>query len=213
MRTVMIGAGGHARVLADILRLRGTLELVAVLDDDPRTHGGHLGRVEIIGSAALLERRPRAATACVVAIGDNRTRARLYNLALGLGYRLPSLIHPSAVIASDVVIPDGLTVCAGVVVNPGSRLGVNVVLNTGSQVDHDGVIGDHAHLHPGAVLAGAVEVGAYTYIGSNATLNPGVKVGRGSMIGSGAVVVNDIPDGVVAYGVPAREQGEWKGGR
>lgn len=211
MRTVMIGSGGHARVLADILRLRGGLELVAVLDDDPRTHGGHLGSVEIIGSTALLERRPRAATACVAAVGDNHARARIFNLALGLGYHLPSLVHPSAVIARDVSIPDGTIVCAGVIVNPGARLGVNVVLNTGCSVDHDVDIGDHAHLHPGAVLAGGVTVGAYSYIGTNAAVNPYLTVGKRSMIGSGAVVVEDIPDGVVAYGVPARVQREWSG--
>jgi sugar O-acyltransferase (sialic acid O-acetyltransferase NeuD family) len=211
LRTVMVGAGGHGRVVADLIRLSGHLELVAVVDDDSRTHGGYLDGVEIIGSTALLERHPRAATACVVAIGDNRTRARIFNLALGLGYHLPPLVHPAAVIARGVKLPDGLTVCAGAIVNPGARLGVGVILNTGCSVDHDGEIGDHAHLHPGAVLAGGVKVGAYTFIGTNAAVNPGVTVGAKAMIGSGAVVVEDVPDGVVAYGVPALVQGEWNG--
>jgi acetyltransferase-like isoleucine patch superfamily enzyme len=96
-------------------------------------------------------------------------------------------------------------------INRSNSLEVNVVLNTGCSVDHDGVIGDHAHLHPGAVLAGAVTVGPYSYIGTNAAVNPGLSVGKRSMIGSGAVVVEDIPDGVVAYGVPARVQREWSG--
>ncbi|OGD71386.1 MAG: hypothetical protein A2Y64_00330 [Candidatus Coatesbacteria bacterium RBG_13_66_14] len=207
--TLLIGAGGHAKVLADIIRLTPGLKLVAVLDDDLAKQGSKLGGVEILGPTGLMEGRPGGAEACVVGIGRNSTRARFFESARELGYALPVAVHPRSVIAADVLLPDGLCVMAGVVVNPGSELGVDVVLNTHCSVDHDNRIGDHAHLHPGAVLAGGVEVGAYTYIGTNATVNPYLRIGARSMIGSGAVVTENIPDGVVAVGVPARVVRAW----
>jgi acetyltransferase EpsM len=209
--TLLVGAGGHARVLADIIHLSPGLELVAVLDDDPARRGSKLGGVEILGPTGLMRERPRGVEACVIGIGRNSTRARFFEQARALGYELPAVVHPSCVIAADVVLPAGLCVMAGAVVNPGGELGVDVVLNTHCSVDHDNRIGDHAHLHPGAVLAGGVEVGAYTYIGTNATVNPYLKVGARSMVGSGAVVTGNIPDGVVAVGVPARVIRAWDG--
>ncbi len=209
--TVLIGAGGHAKVLADIIRLSTDLELVAVLDDDSTKHGGSFGGVKIFGATELLEGRPGNAEACVVGIGRNSIRARYFERARDLGYRLPPVVHPSAVIASDVVLSPGLCVMAGAVVNPGTELGINVVLNTNSAVDHDNRIGDHAHLHPGAILSGGVEVGPYTYIGTNAAVNPYLKIGARSMVGSGAVVTHNIPDGVLAVGVPAKIIRAWDG--
>jgi acetyltransferase-like isoleucine patch superfamily enzyme len=164
MRTVMIGSGGHARVLADILRLRGGLELVAVLDDDPRTHGGHLGSVEIIGSTALLERRPRAATACVAAVGDNHARARIFNLALGLGYHLPPLVHPSAVIARDVSIPDGTIICAGCVIEPGVSLRADCFLSANAVLEVECALGGHCLVGAGAVLRSGSHLVSYTVV-------------------------------------------------
>jgi len=207
--TLLIGAGGHAKVLADIIHITHGLVLVAVLDDDPTKRGSKLGGVEILGHTELMRERPGGVEACVVGIGRNSIRARFFEEARTLGYALPAVVHPGSVIAADVVIPDGLCVMACAVVNPGVELGVDVVLNTHSSVDHDNRIGDHAHIHPGAVMAGGVEIGAYTYIGTNATVNPYLKVGARSMVGSGAVVTENIPDGVVAMGVPARIVRAW----
>lgn len=184
----MIGSGGHARVLADILRLRGGLELVAVLDDDPRTHGGHLGSVEIIGSTALLERRPRAATACVAAVGDNHARARIFNLALGLGYHLPSLVHPSAVIARDVSIPDGTIVCAGAVVAPGVRLGSDILIGANAVLDADCELGDHCRVGPAVVVGCGVRQGAYSTLGAGALVEPSSVIAPDQSVAANTVI-------------------------
>jgi UDP-perosamine 4-acetyltransferase len=175
LRTVMVGAGGHGRVVADLIRLSGHLELVAVVDDDSRTHGGYLDGVEIIGSTALLERHPRAATACVVAIGDNRTRARIYNLALGLGYHLPPLVHPAAVIARGVKLPSGLIVCAGAVVAPGVHLGTDCLIGANATLEADCELGDHCRVGPGALLLYGCRVSFY------ANVEPGIIVEYGLM--------------------------------
>lgn len=188
LRTVMVGAGGHGRVVADLIRLSGHLELVAVVDDDSRTHGGYLDGVEIIGSTALLERHPRAATACVVAIGDNRTRARIFNLALGLGYHLPPLVHPAAVIARGVKLPSGLIVCAGAVVAPGVRLGSDSLIGANAVLDADCELGDHCRVGPAVVVGCGVRQGAYSTLGAGALVEPSSVIAPDQSVAANTVI-------------------------
>ena len=210
---IIIGAGGHARVLISLMRLVGKLEPVGILDDDESRRGEEYDGVPIIGPTSLLGKHPRNAKACVIGIGRNSVREHFFTLAHKYGYRLPALIHPSAVLAADVAatLPAGVQLLANSVVNPGTSLGENVIINTGAQADHDNRIGSHVHLHPAAILAGGVSVGEFTYIGTNAAVNPYINIGARSMIGSGSMVVKDIPDGVMAYGVPAQVIRPWDG--
>ncbi len=209
--TLVIGAGGHARVLISLMRLAGELAPVGILDDDETRWGEEYDGVTILGSTSLLSEHPRAAEACAIGIGRNSVRARFFELARQYGYRLPPLIHPSAVVAADVSLPAGIQLLANSVVNPGTTLGENVILNTGAQADHDNRIASHVHLHPAAILAGGVRIGEFTYIGTNAAVNPYLSIGARSMIGSGSMVIKDIPDGVMAFGVPARVIRPWDG--
>jgi len=203
---VIWGASGHARVVADVMRLAGQYEIAGFLDDGrPERYGATFCGAPILGGAELLPcLRETGVEHVIVAVGDCRTRLRLAEAARRHGFKLATAIHPRAVVASDVQLGPGSVVAAGAVINPGTQIGENAIINTAAGVDHDCVLADGVHIGPGARLAGEVRVGRASQVSIGATVVNGVKIGAGSLVGAGAVVVGDVPDGVVAYGVPAR---------
>lgn len=200
------GAAGHAVVVADIVRLHGLYEIVAFVDEiDPNRHGDLFCGAPVLAARdpwPLLERYGHCHL--IIAIGDCAARLRLSAAAEQRGYPLATVIHPGAIVASDVSIGGGSMIAAGAVVNPGARLGRSVIVNTGATIDHHCSIEDGAHVAPGAHLAGEVTIGRGAWVGIGAAVLGGVRVGAGAMVGAGAVVTHNLPDGVLAYGVPAR---------
>jgi sugar O-acyltransferase (sialic acid O-acetyltransferase NeuD family) len=205
-RILLIGAGGHAVVVADILlRARDAgdpVTPIGYLDDNPDLIGHELLGLPVLGTTEELSLHDH--DAILIAIGDNPTRRRLYVQLSLLGERFSIAKHPSAVVAADVAIGPGTMISAGAVINPGSVIGSNVILNTGSTVDHHNQIADHVHIAPGVNLGGAVEVGEGALIGIGAVVMPQRRIGAGSVVGGGSLVHSDLPDHVVAFGNPAR---------
>lgn len=205
-RVLIIGAGGHGQVVADILlRMRertGAVEPLGYLDDDPVLSGRQFLGLAVLGPAAALARV--AHDAVIVAIGDNAVRRRLFEQLRSLGERLATARHPDAVVAPDVMIGPGTMVCAGVVVNPGSVIGSNVILNTSCSIDHHNRIGDHAHIAPGVRLGGEVVVAEGAMLGIGTTVIPRRRIGAWSVVGAGSLIHHDVPDGVLSMGNPAR---------
>jgi len=204
-RILILGAGGHAQVVADILVSgSGSREyrVVGFLDDDTALQG-----TEIMGTL-VLGPIDRFATVehdgLVVAIGDNQPRARVFDACRARGARFINAIHPTAVVGSGVRFGEGVMVCAGVLINPHAVIGDDVILNTGCSIDHHVQIGAHVHIGPGANLAGTVRVGEGALVGIGANVVPGRVIGDWSVVGAGAAVVRDIPAHVTAVGVPAR---------
>jgi acetyltransferase EpsM len=140
----------------------------------------------------------------IIGFGDCSARIRLAQVAKRHGFQLARAIHPSAVIAGDVVIGEGSVIAAGAVVNPGSLIGENVVINTCASIDHECRVATGAHICPGVRLAGRVSIGCAAHVGIGSIVKEGVRIGASSIIGAGSVVLRDIPDNVVAYGNPAR---------
>jgi UDP-perosamine 4-acetyltransferase len=205
---VGLGAGGHAKVVIDILRLSGGFELVGLLDANPSLVGTSVNDVPVLGNDELLsEMRRRGIKHAFIGLGStgaSSVRRRLFELAHSTGFEMINSIHPSAVVAPSVLLEEGVTIMAGAIANASARIGRNVIINTGAIVEHDCVLGDHVHVATAAALAGMVVVGNETHIGIGARVRQCCRIGARVTVGAGAVVVADVADDVVVAGVPAR---------
>ena len=194
---VVVGAGGHAKVVIAAAVAAGD-EVVGVYDGDAAKVGsvvvGH--RVRWLGDLAVAD------AAVVVAIGSNAARQKVVGALRG--HRFAAVVHPTAWVAPTARVHDGAVVFAGAVVQPDSVIGHHAIVNTMASVDHDGLIGDFVHLAPGSHLAGNVSVDEGAFLGVGVSVIPGKRIGRWSTVGAGAVVVDDVGEGVVVKGVPAR---------
>lgn len=205
MRYLLLGASGHGRVIADIIRRAGAGRVEGFFDDRAGLRGQALDGARVLGDTeALRAYARRRGFAAIVAIGDNALRAAKARRLTGWGLRLGVAVHPDAVVASGVELGAGTVVMAGAVLNPGVRAGANVIINTGATIDHDCVLGDAVHVSPGAHLAGGVRVGARAHVGIGACVIQNLEIGAGSVVGAGAVVVRPVAPGVTVAGVPAR---------
>ncbi len=206
MDCVIIGAGGHGRVVLDIMQHEGLHEVIGFLDSNPDLHGRLMDGVEVLGPiqrlAGLKEKGVRGA---IVAVGHNGTRRSFGEQVQRLGHELVSAIHPSANIASNVSIGRGVVVAAGALVCAHCQIGDGVILNTGCLVDHETMIGTACHLCPGVKIAGRVTIESGAFVGIGATVIQHVRVGHDSVIGAGAVVLKDVPPMSTVVGLPARE--------
>jgi sugar O-acyltransferase (sialic acid O-acetyltransferase NeuD family) len=205
-KILVIGAGGHGQVVADILLTRNragdNITIPAFLDKDSRLTGKNLIGIPVAGGEEELATIPH--DALVLGIGDNRIRQQARVRLRQQGEAFYSAIHPRAVVGAEVDIGNGCVVCANVVINIGSRIGEQVILNTSCSVDHHNHIGDFVHIAPGAHLGGDVTVGEGTLVGLGALVLPQIRIGKWAVIGAGAVVIKDIPDFAVAVGNPAK---------
>lgn len=206
MRIVIVGAGGHGRVVLDILRLNTRYEIISFVDADPRLKNSKIKDLGVLGDLGVLRRMKigEEVEGAIVAIGDNYVRSTAAKLICEIGISLISAIHPSSIVANSSEIGAGSVICAGTVIGVDTRLGKNVIINTGATVDHDVGIGSNVHISPGVHLAGGVSVGENTHIGTGASVIPNIAVGSDVVIGAGAVIIKDIPDRAVAVGVPSR---------
>ncbi|MBI2374142.1 MAG: acetyltransferase [Deltaproteobacteria bacterium] len=202
---IVFGAGGHGKVVADAAISAG-FEVIAFGDDDARKRGTIVLGIPVscIGPAEVAELGRARSARVVVAIGDNRQRARCFDRILATALPIATVIHRAATIAASARVGSGTVVLAGAVVNPGAVMGDDVIVNTSASVDHDNVIGDHVHVCPGVHLGGGVRVGHGTHLGIGTSVRDQVSIGELVMIGAGAVVVGALPDRVLAVGCPAR---------
>jgi len=200
-KLIIIGASGHGKVVADIAIKMNKWQSIAFLDDDEsiKTSMG----LEVIGNTAEAFTYKEEAD-FFVAIGSNATREKIQEKLIEQGLSVVSLIHPSAVIGTDVEIGIGSVVMAGVVVNSSSRIGKGCIVNTSSSLDHDNVIKDYVHISPGVMTAGSVEIGKSTWLGIGSVVSNNVNICSGCKVGAGAVVVKDITEPGTYVGVPVR---------
>ena len=198
---LIVGAGGHGRIVADSAIAGGRYKQIGFLDDRLDTLKLP-GTQSILGPVSAASRFLGEYHSAFVAIGDNPLRLELICKLSKLGFELPTIINPTAYVGSDVTIGMGSVLLANTVVNTGSVLGVGVIVNTGATIDHDNSLGDGVHVSPGAHLAGEVSVGACSWIGTGAAVIPQVKIGSHVMVGAGAVIIHDISDGDTVVGVP-----------
>lgn len=197
---IILGAGGHAKVIADIVLSRGD-KLIGFLDDNA---SGEVLSYPILGKIADAIRYTESCF-FIIGIGNNQTRKKLADT-----YELSwyTAIHPTAVIARDVSICEGTVIMADVVINPSSVIGRHCIINISAVIEHDNNIGDFAHISPHATLCGTVRVGELTHIGAGATVKNNTSVCSDCVIGAGATVVKNITVPGIYAGVPAKKIGE-----
>lgn len=205
-KLLILGAGGHGQVLADLFNSvsgdENRIVPIGFLDDDVSiAHEVRCG-IPVLGSLADISKIEH--DAIIIGIGNNQIRSRLFSKLLLSGERFATAIHRSAVIGCGVEIGNGSVICAGVIVSTGSTIGENVIVNTSSSVDHHSQIGNHTHIAPGVHLGGYVKVEDHTLVGIGATVLPNIRIGANCIVGAGAVINRNVPDNVLAKGIPAR---------
>ncbi len=206
-KILLIGGGGHCHSVADAVLSLYTQVGIVEGDAVQQDQAGEMG-LPVVGRDCDLPRLFaegwNEAFITVGSVGDTALRRRLFKKVTSLGYYVPAIIDPTAVIARDVEVRDGTFIGKRAVLNSGSRVGRCAIINTGAIIEHDCVIGDFVHISPGAVLCGEVVVGEDTHIGAGSAVRQQSKIGRGVIVGMGSVVVKNIPDNVRAWGSPCR---------
>lgn len=207
MNTIIIGAGGHARVVCSILDSSDpNVNVVGFVDFIPHDPEETIYGRNII---AELHELPdilanKVAVAGIVGIGDNETRKSRYNLLKQHGFITINAIHKTANIERDVQLGKGVVVCSGAYLCPMTSIGDNTIINTGTIIEHETQIGNHCHIAPGVNIAGRVKIGDGTFVGIGSTIKEYVKLGANVTVGAGTVILEDVPDNAVVVGSPAR---------
>ncbi|MDF1809478.1 MAG: acetyltransferase [Phycisphaerales bacterium] len=199
--TILIGGGGHAKVVLDAAQCAG-VEILGFFDDDSDAPISrmpscpqYLGGFKQLGSFSN--------ATIMLAIGDLSLRSNLIDQLGQVEFSTP-IIHPSAIIAKNATISDGVFVGPGAVVNTDATISAHAIINTGSIIEHDCQIGMNSHIAPRVVLGGGVRIGNHTLIGIGSTVLPGVCIGTKCVVGAGSVVTQSIVDNETVVGVPAR---------
>lgn len=196
MRLIVVGAGGHAKVVVDGALAAGW-EIAAVvgLPQDPK---------DVLGYPVVLDTADVDADAFIIAVGRNDIRRDFFQAYAATGLPAATIIHPSAALSPRVEVGAGTFVAAGAIVNVDARIGENVILNTGCTVDHDCVVQAHSLIGPTASLCGGCVVGEGVTMGAGSSAIPRIVIGEWTTVGAGAAVVDHLPPHATAVGVPAR---------
>ncbi|MCB1874714.1 MAG: acetyltransferase [Chromatiales bacterium] len=202
---IILGAGGHGRVLLDALRTAGA-NVQGFLDRDSGLHGGDVDGVHVFGDDSWLTGVDPESIFLVNGIGsvsDTSLRQRIYDTQRDAGFQFASAIHPLAYVSQGAALSEGSQVLALAVVQTGARVGADAIVNNAAVVEHDCQVADHAHIGCGAVLCGGVVVQQGAHIGAGATVLQGLTIGRRAVVGAGAVVTRSVKAGTTVVGVPA----------
>jgi UDP-perosamine 4-acetyltransferase len=201
-RVVILGGGGHAKVVIDILEQAGEVDIAGFLSPSPEPDA--LCGYPRLGDDNVLDETRRAGVrSAFVAIGDNRRRMDCIVAVKRQGFTLVNAISPRATVSRHATLCRGIAVMPGAVINTGARIEEGAIVNTNASVDHDCVVGACAHVAPGSALAGCVRLGEGVFLGTGTSVIPDITIGAWTTVGAGAAVVTDLPDRVVAVGVPA----------
>ena len=199
---LILGAGGHGKVVADCALACGW-EDVAFLDDRyPQLSS--IGHWPVIGKIDFTAIDKTQYKHLALGVGNNKLRLKWLKQGVELGFVFPALLHPSAVVSPFASVGDGSVVFAKAVINVDAQIGRAVIINTASVVEHDCVVADACHISPTACMAGEVSLGEYSWLGMGANIIQCITVGSGVIIGAGAVVVANIADDQTVVGIPAK---------
>lgn len=205
MDVLIVGAGGHGKVVLDILRESGKHTPVGFIDADATLAGTSIGGLSVFGPANQLPKlRAKKIGGAIIAIGDNHARLSYAKMLAEQGFDLVSAIHPAASVSRSAILGRNLVIAANAVLCAEAKVGDSTIINTAAVIDHECEIGVAAHICPTAALAGRVRVGQGAFVGIGAKVIPCVTIGNHAIVGAGAVVISDVPDQSTVVGIPAR---------
>jgi sugar O-acyltransferase (sialic acid O-acetyltransferase NeuD family) len=204
---LILGAGGHGKVVADTALLLGWRS-IAFLDDRAAQIGFVLG-LPVIGGFADLPAAARSYPTVALGIGNPEVRREMMRRCSESSLEVATVVHPSAYVSRFATLGPGSVVFAHAVINAGAQLGAGCIVNSGATVDHDCVVGNGVHVCPGAHVAGSVRIGDRAWIGIAASVRQGIRIGQDATIGAGAAVVDDVDDRATVVGVPARNRSKY----
>lgn len=215
-KLLLIGGGGHCHSVIDSVLSAGLYTEIGVVAKDQDNYNelknDALLAPHLIGTdkdlSKLYESGWNRAFITLGSIGNTRGRRVLFNTISELGFELPMIIDPSAVISDSAIMEKGVFIGKRAVVNAGVKIGVCAIINTGAIIEHDCIVGSFTHISPGATLCGQVSVGNDSHIGAGSVVRQCINIGSNSLVGAGSVVVEDVPDNVKAYGNPCRVRGK-----
>ena len=209
-KIVLIGGGGHAVSVLDTLLSTKTYEIVGITDSTVNASETLLG-IPYLGSDGILPELfnsgVKAAFIVVGSIGNTILRVNLYEMVRKIGFTVPVIQDPAAIVGRGCHISEGTFIGKGAVINALSEIGKMAIINSKALIEHECKIGAYCHIAPGCILGGNVHIGDNTHIGIGVTVMQGIKVGHHSMVGAGSVVLKDIAAHKKAYGNPCREAG------
>lgn len=205
-KIVLIGGGGHCKVIISILKEIGKFEIIGI-SDSFKIGSSVLGIPVKFTDEDLPQLFKSGIKNAVIAIGSTGNpskRIEIFKSITQIGFNLPVIISPHALISEEVEVGCGTVVMSGVIINSGTKIGRNCIINTGAIIDHDCSIGDYVHIAPGVSISGYVFIDSGSHIGTGASVIDNISIGNNSIIGAGAVVIGDIPSFCTAVGVPAK---------
>ena len=210
-KLIVWGAGGHGKVVLDVVLAAERWREVVFVDDGPvaeaRLFMGHCVRP----SSDLETLREAGFSEFIIAVGNNASRTKCYEVAIAHGLNPATAIHPTAAVSRSASVGHGSVVMPLAAINAATLIGVDCIINTGAIVEHDCIIGDHSHVAPGATIGGGVTIGAWSFVGINASILPFAQVGDRAVIGAGAVVLEAVRPGETVAGIPATPIGKKEG--
>jgi sugar O-acyltransferase (sialic acid O-acetyltransferase NeuD family) len=196
MNIIIIGAGGHSKVIIDIIRELGNYNIVGIYDDNKI---GYFSGIKIIGKISEIN---NTIDYFIIGIGNDKIRKKIaeeYNQL-----KWATLIHPKTIIAKTAIIKEGSVVCAGAIIQTEVEVGKHCIINTNCSIDHESTIGDYCSICPSSTICGQVKVGESSFIGANSTIIQIIEIGKECIIGAGSVVIRNIPNNSKAVGNPAK---------
>lgn len=201
---IVIGNGGHAKVLTEILLLNKQT-IIGFTTPKKEINPYHL---PYLGDDNCIFNYASSEVLLVNGLGSTENtnlRKQLYNQFSSVGYTFSQVIHPRAIVSSYASLGEGVQIMAGTIIQPFTKIADNTIVNTKTSIDHDCIIGSHCHIAPGSVLSGGVEIGDSTHIGTGSTIIQGIKIGEHVLVGASSLVLKNVPNHTTVYGIPAKE--------